>query len=874
VGVYGIDFYGVAKFGRDPSLVRPEFSVDPFAYSPLSYTTLHLTWAKPPSQSCTQLQLVRNQWNLPQDETDGLILFTDLVSRPLSYTDSYAGRGFNYYTMWGWDSDNNIWVRCSDLIALLPLAWGYSARLYNLLPTAYRDQDWVLVDPYNPWALPQNNYQSYLVQAGDTWDSVATAYNIPTDVLTSINSTTGTVALIVGQAILVPTTSSGESTPPLQRFMAMLGFEMDFIRTELESLMSVNDAMHCSGALLPLLMYQFGMPTSPEIGMQQERGLVSNAIHLFKYKGSGRGVTLFSSIVTGYGMADMAHKGYNLLLTLDDSVMMTSVGTWQAYPDAFTHWPPLAGNTGLTLTQIPNLLTVPNMTNPTEIIGFEPQGPPAYSNSGMRIQGTAAGDLIITTGGIPTTDFLPQAINSGTGVALQGNCTFVAQVWSSVARSVEIGVFGDNGSGVPVSLGPVVSGTSTLNDWHQLTFTAPVLGPDPNTYNWPYYRLHPRIRIIGAGANEAHYVTLLRLWACDTEEIGANIPVYDYPRDVKIILQPQTANLLANPLTEFPYGLDGWTTASDPTQPFADETTGLYVHYVTAGDPPGAYTVHGTAGLIVGPTTANSVLWAGTVSSFNPAPPQPIGWFSDPSNDWFSGETIIPAAPRPWFDPAPGTPVTTSWFVMPPPTATQDQYFMLGTILGGGQWFYQTQPPQTGNAHPFTAYPAQPLNFSVYAKYMVVADPTNAIMEIGLRWYFPDGTHTDDTLNSASYNLTADYQRYDYSAQTPTEPVTGISATTVYPFFRFRFTSAGEFMLNSAQLSPGPNLLPFLDANLHPGDSDYVVDAFGATYYYKHRVPRTASLTTELYRWLPMGATYTMTFGAGNIQAPLDPTLW
>lgn len=817
MGVYGIDFYGVAKFGRDPALVRPDFSVDPFTSTPLDYATLHLTWDKPQSQNCTQLQLVRNSWNLPQDETDGAILFTDLVSRPLNYRDGQAAQGFNYYTMWGWDSVNTIWVRCSDLIALLPLSWGYSARLYQLLPAAYRDQDWVLVDPYNPW----------------------------------------------------PVDTDGQ--PPLQRFMAMLGFEMDFIRTELESLMSVNDALHCSGAVLPLLEYQFGMPNSPEIGMQQERALVSNAIHLYKRKGSGRGVTLFSSVLTGYAMATMAHKGYNLLLTMDDSAMMTSVGTWQAYPPANSHWAPMPGNSGLSLTQIPNLLTVPSMTNPVKLIGFEPQGPPVYNNSGMRIQGTAAGDLIITTGGIPTIDFLPQAINSGTGVALTGNCTYVIQIWSSVARSVEIGVFGNSGSGAPISLGPVVTGTSILNDWYQLTFSAPVYGPDPNTGNWPYYWLHPRIRIIGAGATEAHYVTLLRLWACDTEDVGNNVPVYDYPRDVKVVLQPQQANLLANPLTEFPYGLDGWTTASDPTQPSTNFTTTLYVHFVTAGDPTGVYAVNGTAGLIVGPTTANTVVWAGTVTNFNPAPPEPTGWFADPSNNWFSGQTVGPSGPRPWVDPDPGTPVTNSWFFLPPTDPTHDQYFALGSSLGGGAWFYQTQPPQTGNAQAFTAFPAQPLNFSIYARYMTVADPTNAIMQIGFRWYFPDGTWVETFDNDP---LTDDLQRYDYSAQTPVEAVTGASATLVYPFVRFPYASAGYFVLNSAQLSPGPTLLPFLDAKLNPGDSDYVVDAFGASYYYKRRVPRTQSLTMELYRWLPMGATYTMTFGAGNIQPPLDPTLW
>ena len=195
-------------------------------------------------------------------------------------------------------------------------------------PMAYRDADAVLVDPYNPW--PESN-----------------------------------------------------PTPPLQRFLSLLGFQMDFIRTELESLTSLNDALNCSGALLPLLAHQFGLPNEPEIGMQQERILISNAIHLYKIKGSPRGISEFVSILTSFPMAELAHHGYNVLLSRDDSVAETSIGTWQQYPPSYTKFPPTSpvNATGMTLTQIPNLLVVPTtpaMTNPLEVypLGYMNQGRP------------------------------------------------------------------------------------------------------------------------------------------------------------------------------------------------------------------------------------------------------------------------------------------------------------------------------------------------------------------------------------------------------------------------------------------------------------------------------------------------------------------
>src|SRR5262245_45037174 len=177
MAVYGIDFYGVGRFGPDPTIVRPDFSVEPFKSTPLDYSTLHLTWHRPPSADCVWLRLVCNTHNLPQDggqppgttsdadaQADGQVLFTDPVERPPALTDTDLGSGFQYYTMWGWSNTEQIWVRCSDLIGLVPINWGYGWRLYNLLPACYRDRDIVLVDPYNPWPVdsPTPPLQRYL----------------------------------------------------------------------------------------------------------------------------------------------------------------------------------------------------------------------------------------------------------------------------------------------------------------------------------------------------------------------------------------------------------------------------------------------------------------------------------------------------------------------------------------------------------------------------------------------------------------------------------------------------------------------------------------------------------------------------------------
>jgi len=1126
MGVYGIDFYGVGRFGPDPQVIRPDFSVAPFKSTPLDYSTLHLTWHKPVSTDCTSLRLVRNAHNLPQDggqppgttndsddpsltggvgpQADGFTLFTDSVDRPQSFTDPGLGSGFFYYTMWGWSNTNSIWVRCSDLIGLVPINWGYGWRLYGLLPMAYRDADIVLVDPYNPW---------------------------PVD----------------------------SPTPPLQRYLQLIGFQFDFIRTELESLMSINDPQNCSGALLPLLAQQFALVHEPEIGMQQERQLIQNAVHLYKLKGSPRGLTEFASIMTSYPSTSLVHHGYNVMLTQDDSVFADSVGTWQPWPPApsvvpvptnppvqVKTFPTITGsNLGLTMAYNPNMLSgptsIPNMTNPLSLYpNFNP-GPPVYNYSGMAMQaagtnvipapnssfedgtvgawaaganttranyaglgsvgthslgitsthpnnnatvtyslsvtpspaqgttylvtadfqslgnnrnvyltaqffnasGTSLGppnsgpqqtettgdwvtaivvgtvpaanatsatitatilncanneehlmdnvwagrggqDIYITTGPIPITEFM----SSGYG---PGNIAFRIQMWSPVARQVNLSLWGDPGTGTPVQIMGETSFNETANTWVMMTISPPkgTINPYPSTAPpgvYPpygpasYYWIYPRVHIVGVGT-ESHYMTLCGVWNCTPAQIGVETPVYDYPRDVKIVMSPQQSNLLSNTLTTFTrvnpnpppaqlgIGFDGLSASSDPTVLPGTLTGTMVVRYQTVEDVLGTIALNGTAALEMDTNGPGATVWFGKVVTFSTPPASPNGWFASPrtsgptvatlsatlstagpitslpvtalpnsisagpltiasgsnlqtwkttgaaanatsipvtsqtpnfaypsttpvqaptpvytdgnTNDWFFGAVMGSATSRPWVDPEPGIPPTNSWFFI------NGNYFGLGTGIVQGVWFaVPPQPPQTSNPQalqPFNVQAGQPFNFSVFARYQSVMDPSNAQMILGFRWYYSDGTYVETSTTTA---ITDTYQRYAvapgastaYLGEPPAQinPPTGNLPIQVFPFVRFPAAQTASFLLNSAMLSPTV-LQPqkYMDATSYSSATgDFIQDPSGASYLYKQRTPRIARLNMELYRWLPMGSTYTINYMSGAVMPPLDPTLW
>ena len=283
-------------------------------------------------------------------------------------------------------------------------------------------------------------------------------------------------------------------------------------------------------------------------------------------------------------------------------------------------------------------------------------------------------------------------------------------------------------------------------------------------------------------------------------------------------------------------------------------------------------------------------MWFGLVNAWTqPLPTPPTGWFTNrvtppnggwpapPSDvgDWYPGAVLV-APSRNWFDSVNG------WFFV------NNQYFTLGTPVYQGNWFPPaTQPPQNGNLQPFTVAANQPFNFSVYGEYLSVADPSNAVMQIGFRWYYADGTWTehypDGSATFSTYSLTNGWERYScpppdptqfWMAEPPDEAVTFAQPVEMYPFVRFPYAQSASFLLNSAMLSPGQSLPAYMDISMFPGNSDYVEDAHGATYYYRHRVPRTLRLESELYRWIPMGASHTEIFGAAANLLPLDPTAW
>ena len=142
---------------------------------------------------------------------------------------------------------------------------------------------------------------------------------------------------------------------PLDRFFKLLGFEMNWIRSEIESMFTLNSPEYISGAMLPFLGGNVGVDYEPALGMNQSRVLISNAVNLYKIKGTFSGVQEAATLYTGYPCTLTISP--NQEIQLDDAAFSTFGGGGSGYAYA-GHWVP--GNAGTTVATV----SVPSTTYP------------------------------------------------------------------------------------------------------------------------------------------------------------------------------------------------------------------------------------------------------------------------------------------------------------------------------------------------------------------------------------------------------------------------------------------------------------------------------------------------------------------------------
>lgn len=264
--------FGETLFGIPPVVnVETTLTILPFGYN-----GLQLNWNPPPGNWNEQV-LVRSQFGVPNRIYDGLIVLDQLTaSDALTYTfiDEPLQPGlFYYYGLFVYDTDLGRYIMAAWAQGLVLSQWGFADKYQTWLPQWYTDMD-------NDLAVTQ--------------------------------SLTG-----------LPPGASG----PLTSYLQLLGYETDWIRSEIETLFTLTSPQHISGALLTYMADNLGMEYEPELSMSRSRVLVENTIHLYKVKGTLPGLEAAVTAFSGFGAK--VTLGPNLDIQLDDAAFDRSVGHWK-----------------------------------------------------------------------------------------------------------------------------------------------------------------------------------------------------------------------------------------------------------------------------------------------------------------------------------------------------------------------------------------------------------------------------------------------------------------------------------------------------------------------------------------------------------------
>lgn len=280
---YGINYYGSAFYGL-PALI--DFAVNDFRAVPFGHGQIKLSWSSP-TGAWNRLRLVRGTYGYPTNAFEGKeLLDTYYGLDPAFYLDNdgVTEGSYYYYSLFVYDISEYQWVRAGSTSAVSVKDYKTANLLYNYVP-----------EPYKYVTL------------------------------------TGAVAQ--------------DKNEDLYKFLSIFGFEIDKYRTLVSNVTKKYDLSVSDGAVLPSLLRQFGLRYEPEVGLQQSRVLVRDAVQLYKEKGSNQGIREFLKAYTGYSVpnpnGDLPNPGvngivvgHNLMLDYNCSSFEQSYGVWESKSNA------------------------------------------------------------------------------------------------------------------------------------------------------------------------------------------------------------------------------------------------------------------------------------------------------------------------------------------------------------------------------------------------------------------------------------------------------------------------------------------------------------------------------------------------------------
>ena len=258
MAVYGITLYGTETYGY---FVPPIYRVDPFTATPTSYTQITISWAKP-AGTIAGFRLIRNMYGTPVDQDDGQILLDITSGFPgNNYVDNNVVPGaYHYYGFYVLiNAETDEWVRSGLTGCLMINSYGTSETMQSLIPSFY---------------------------------------------INSINAENELVVDPTGNTFL-------------SKFMDVIGWGFDYLRTQYDTYQSVNDPWKVPLSDLYNMAGQFNIDINPDIHPYTLRKAIFYNATVNQLRGTPEGIATELSALTGWN-ADIT-IGPNMMLSNDQS---------------------------------------------------------------------------------------------------------------------------------------------------------------------------------------------------------------------------------------------------------------------------------------------------------------------------------------------------------------------------------------------------------------------------------------------------------------------------------------------------------------------------------------------------------------------------
>lgn len=276
MAIYGVSLYGVTSpfYGIQ---APAGYIVDPFTASSRDYTTVQLDWQKPGS-SFSEFRLIRNRYGYPVHETDGEILLQSATWPGQIYNDTSVIPGeYQYYGIYLLILYANfyVWVRAGVTACLAIENHGSGEQFYQLIPDHMRQIDQT---------------------------------ELTTDVL--------------GNQFLA-------------QYMNVLGWGMDYLKTQYAMAANVNNPMKIPLGDLMQLAGELGYEFEPEIEARLVRKGVLNTATVARKRGTLQGIAEEIEIVCGWDVD--IQTGYNQILENDQAYFLNPVFTYDTYNSTISY---------------------------------------------------------------------------------------------------------------------------------------------------------------------------------------------------------------------------------------------------------------------------------------------------------------------------------------------------------------------------------------------------------------------------------------------------------------------------------------------------------------------------------------------------------